>query len=497
MRKKKINKKNLVQFIFIVAIASYILTSNSCANQGVGPTGGPKDTIAPVIISSSPLPFETNFNGNQIQINFNEYVVADNLASKLIISPPLSEKVTAKTKGKSIVINFNEDLISNRTYSVDFKDGIKDYNEGNKLEGFRMLFSTYDQIDTLRIDGYLLDAFTLEPVENAIATLYNSETDTLFSSLAPDFIAKADKKGYFLFDNLPEGKYKLYGLVDGDNNLFFSQSTEKIAFNDSILCPSVEFIEQVDTIIHENDTIISTGYPIYHPTNQIRMLFLQDYYTQFLINFERENNDKITLAFNEALSDSINVELIKFKNNNWNYTEFSKNRDSLNIWITDTLISNIDSLYLKVDYTVLDSAKNFVTRTDTLNAFFLPKTLNAKSKNKAKIEENSNLFKINTNITTSGFDLNKNIVVTTNIPVENLIDSLIHLDLIVNDSTFEAIPFNIKPALNSKRNFIVNFTVQESSNYRFAIDSASVVSLNGKLNEEYKIKFKTQKADYY
>ena len=63
-----------------------------------------------------------------------------------------------------------------------------------------MLFSTYDNIDTLRISGYLLDALTLNPVENATATLYTIDEDAVFSTMRPDFIAKVDKEGYFLFD---------------------------------------------------------------------------------------------------------------------------------------------------------------------------------------------------------------------------------------------------------------------------------------------------------
>ena len=278
MRKTTIKSSDFKQFILIVAIVTYIFSSNSCANQGVGPTGGDKDTIVPVIVNSKPNPFETNYTGNEIQLTFDEYVVNDNLNSKLVVSPPLAEKVSIKIKGKSIVVKINEDLIPDRTYSIDFKNGIKDYNEGNILEGFRMLFSTYDEIDTLRIEGYLLDAFTLEPVENAMATLYSFDNDSLFSTLSPDFIAKADDKGYFLFDNLPEGEYKLYGLVDGDNNLIFSQDTEQIAFVDSILSPSVEFINQIDTIFHDNDTIISNGYLEYYPKHQYNLLFFQDYF---------------------------------------------------------------------------------------------------------------------------------------------------------------------------------------------------------------------------
>lgn len=492
------------QFILLILILAYIVTSNSCANQGAGPGGGPRDSIPPFITNSIPVPFQTNFVGKEIQLSFNEYVVADNLSGLLVVSPPLAEKPTIKTKGKTIMVRFNEDLIPSRTYSIDFKDGIKDYNEGNKLEGLRTLFSTYDQIDTLRISGYLLDAYTLAPVENAMASLYSVKEDSFFTSLRPDFIAKADANGYFLFDNLPEGSYRLYGLVDSDNNLLFSQESEMIAFADTMITPNAQYIHQIDTLIDtlidNDDTLVSTGFTKYYPEPVLALLFQQNYYNQFLTSSTREKRDFINLSFNESLTDSFQFALIKPDTlNAWNYIELGQNRDSVSIWIIDSLIAATDSIYLKIAYTLTDSSGNFITQTDTINLFYFDRDA-AKSKQRKKEEEQENapqLFSFQTNLAASNFDLNKSIIITAPAPIDKLEKTAITFEKALTDSTSEAVIYDFEQVSGSKRKFIIHYQPQEASNYLFSIDSAVSYLTNGTPNKKLTSKFTTQKTEYY
>ena len=48
---------------FLVIIGAF--THSGCANI-IPPTGGPKDTLPPVLISATPVEFMTNFKGNKI-----------------------------------------------------------------------------------------------------------------------------------------------------------------------------------------------------------------------------------------------------------------------------------------------------------------------------------------------------------------------------------------------------------------------------------------------
>lgn len=498
---KKIDQSFYWQFLIVLAIFGYLLGSNSCANQGVGPQGGPRDSIPPLITNSSPQPFQTNFKGNEINLSFNEYVVADNLTGNLVVSPPLAEKITVKMKGKSILIKFNEELTPDRTYSIDFKDAIKDYTEGNKLEGFRMLFSTYDQIDTLRIEGYLLDAFTHEPVINAMATLYSLDVDSLFTTSKPDYIAKANEKGYFLFDNLKEGSYRLFGLIDGDNNLYFSRITEQIAFFDSLIVPSALFVVEPDTISEENDSIVHLNtYTEYSPPPVFNFLFSEEEFNQRLGYFRRESKTRMILDFFESLTDSFEMELLGIdKELEWSYIEYGQNRDSVFIWIIDSITANTDSLSLKIEYTVSDSLNNYLTQTDTLNMIYIPPRVPARPAQAIDEDEGIKLvhFDFKTNITANNHDLNKPIVITTPEPVKPIEPHAIRVEIVVNDSTFEAVAIDVQPMLNSKRNFIIDFELQEATAYRLTIDSASVENYQGHFNNGVELDFKTQKMEFY
>lgn len=488
--------KPLWQTLFFITIVAVLVNVHSCANPGSGPQGGPRDTIAPVILNSVPEPLQTNFAGKEIILTFDEYVVVDNLSGKMIISPPLAEKPTVKLKGKSIIIKLNEALDPGRTYSVDFADGIKDYNEGNKIDGFRMLFSTYDQIDTLIISGYLLDAFNLEPLENATALLYTINEDSLFSTTRPDYIAKTDKKGYFMFDNLTTGSYRLYGIINTDNKLFYSQKTEQIAFFDTLLIPNAKHITTIDTIYTETDTTLtSKGYTEFEPSEIISYLFLPDFYKQFLVGSRRETEDFMLLVFNEQLCDSFKIELLGVENtDSLIYKELGRNRDTLSIWICDPGLVKTDSLKIAINYTVSDSAQNFITKADTLKMNFKKPKEKERSPSIVKEEELPVLFDFAINAT-GNFDLNKKVKITAPLPVNKITKEFVQLSVVVNDSTFEAVSFDL--IANSKREYELDFEMKEETNYVIKIDSAAITSLTGLHNKVFEKKFKTQKLEYY
>lgn len=492
-------KKQLQHLLLFTAIIAYVIFSHSCANPGAGPGGGPKDSIPPLILNMVPSPYATNVSSNEISITFDEYIVQDNLSTKMVVSPPLAEKPTIRLKGKSIHIKFGEDLIPDRTYSVDLKDGIKDYNEGNKIESIRMLFSTYDNIDTLRIQGYLLDAYTLNPVKDAYATLYTLDIDSLFTSLRPDFIAKTNEEGFFLFDNLPEGKYKLYGLSDIDNNLMYTQPTEQIAFIDSFIVPSAKFVVSNDTIIQDQDTIIQIGHTEYFPDALFSYMFTEQQYNQYITGFERPKDDQMTLSFNESLTDSFQVDLVDLNlKPDWKYVEFSTTRDSVAIWMTDTTLIYNDSLQLKVSYTALDTLGQMTTFTDTLRMFYSPPEPKKKSKKKEQaVVERDSTFEFKTNLKSNNFDLNLPITIEAPSPIEKLDTSIVHIKLAVNDSVYENVVFEMKQTEGSQRQYSITYPWTESSKYVFSIDSAAVHTLSGLTNLGVESIFKTQKTDYY
>ena len=74
-----------MKIFFQACLIMSIIINLNCANQRT-PTGGPKDTIPPILISSIPLNETVNFNKNWIELYFNDNINTTGLKKNLIIS---------------------------------------------------------------------------------------------------------------------------------------------------------------------------------------------------------------------------------------------------------------------------------------------------------------------------------------------------------------------------------------------------------------------------
>jgi hypothetical protein len=467
---------------------------------------------------------------NQIEVIFNEYVVPDNLNEKLVVSPPLAQRPTIRTKGRGIVVKINEDLIPDRTYSIDFKDGIKDYNEGNKIESFRMIFSTYDKLDTLQIKGKLLDAFTLLPVVNSVMTLYTIDNDSAFRTLKPDFIARTDKHGRFLFDNLPQKVYRLYGLTDGDNNLMYNQPIEQIAFVDSFINVNAVYIEVVDTIYHQSDSLqnatdlpktdilsatgqaepsdslvnpvfVTRGITRFSPDSIVCLHFTEKRLNRYIKSYKRPERERISLQFTEALCDSFQYRLLQFSDSLiWSYDEYSVRRDSIEFWITDSLVASTDTLLMAVRYMKTGRDETTTLSIDTIKLIYSDPVVKRGKQEKEEVDDEAHrakLFPISLNLSGNEVDLNRKIELVMALPIDSLPAGAIEFNKFIDDSTLVDVPFSFEGVPGSKRKFAINHSLSEATKYRLKIDSAAVFSVTGIPNKTFESTFKTQKADFY
>jgi len=224
-----------------------------CANA-VAPTGGPKDTVPPVVVQAVPENHSTNFIGKKIEITFDEYITLENANQNVLISPPLTEKPDIKLKNKTVVVKFKENLAANTTYTINFGSAIKDLHEGNPFKDYVYSFSTGDHIDTLRIAGKVLNAEDKKPIEDVYVSLYAADRENLDSlplSVAPNYITKTDKEGNFSLNGLADKKYLVFALKDVNSNLYFDQPNEDVAFLDTLVqasYPQTPTPKEMDTV---------------------------------------------------------------------------------------------------------------------------------------------------------------------------------------------------------------------------------------------------------
>ena len=205
----------LLPGIPVMLILSGMMFSHSCANTTKAPSGGPKDTIPPVITKIKPLSGSVNVpvKKTKIELTFNEYVVVKD-AKSIFLSPPLEKAPLNKIKGKSVIVSFEGDLDSNRTYTLDLTNAIADNNEGNMFPGFTYVFSTGSAIDSMLLTGIVQDCNTLQPVKGATVMLYKDQADSAVFLHRPDAAVKTDDWGYFCLRNIQDTVYRLYAIWD-------------------------------------------------------------------------------------------------------------------------------------------------------------------------------------------------------------------------------------------------------------------------------------------
>lgn len=373
------------KIIYLILAAFVYLVFYSCANMG-NPTGGPKDTIPPMVVKADPEFNALNVEGDEIRLTFDEYIISDEVFQKLIISPPVKQRPSVRMKSKTLILQFNDTLKANTTYSLDFKDAIVDNNEKNPLENFRMAFSTGNTIDSLRISGKVINAQTLEPVENMLVMAYRSNHDSVFVTGQPDFIAKTDKEGKFSITNLPGHSYKVCVLKDLNSDMKYNAGLEEMAFCDSLIIPDARYISAPDTVVKNGDTLVIAGKTQFFPGLVYFRTSAEYVFNQYLDSYNRDSRNHCSFIFSQPVSDDFDIQLIDQQDKQWSYMEKNATKDTINLWITDTLVGRADTLMLNVHYLVPDSLQDPVIKNDTLTLLYKEREVTTKKKNKRKKE---------------------------------------------------------------------------------------------------------------
>ena len=252
----KIPELKKIQSLFLIVL---VLSFSQCAKKG-RPDGGPKDEDAPLFVTANP-PYETiNFDKNEINIYFNEYIKLKDLSKQLIISPPLNPEnppliSPQGSPSKYINIQILDTLLENSTYIFDFGNSVQDNNESNTLERFKYVFSTGAYIDSLTLSGSVKNSFKSESVENIKLLLYRLDsayTDSAVYNRKPDYVTSTLDSSNYEFSNLRKGNYLLVALNDARSDYIFNPKTDEIGFfKDTISLPRDSIIKSELSIFKE------------------------------------------------------------------------------------------------------------------------------------------------------------------------------------------------------------------------------------------------------
>ena len=187
--------------LFLLALSAVILLS--CARVG-SPIGGDRDTIAPRIIGSSIDTPRVNVSRDlkELRIAFDEYITLKDVNKNLIISPPIRKIkriLPSNLATKEIVIQWEDTLQANTTYSFNFGSSIQDHNEGNVLPYYNYAFSTGEKIDDLYISGEVTDAMQIKAASAKVSKVVGlyQDKDSMDYRQKPYYITRVDEDGYY------------------------------------------------------------------------------------------------------------------------------------------------------------------------------------------------------------------------------------------------------------------------------------------------------------
>ena len=494
----------------MLAIITY-----SCASMGT-PDGGPYDEMPPKFVGSSPQLRAVNVKSQKFELEFDEFIKLEKASEKVIISPPQMEQPEIKVVGKKVVGEFFDSLKDSTTYTIDFSDAIVDNNEGNPMGHFTYSFSTGAAIDTMEVAGTVLNAANLEPIKGIQVGLHKNLNDSALVKLPFDRVSRTDSRGHFSIRGVAPGKYRIYALMDGNQNYLFDSKTEMIAYSDSIIVPSMTPATRQDTVWKDTltiDTIKTVGYTRFLPDDIILRAFKEENTRQYFVKSQRDKENHFILKFSAKADTLPTLTGLNFDAKDAFVIEPNEGNDSICYWVKDSLVYLMDTLQIKMDYLYTDSLEQLVPKTDTIylankltreqreklaqkEAEEKEKERKKKEKKGEKIEpEPFPFLKMNVDAPSS-MDVNKNILLTFEEPVAHIETSAIHMSVKV-DSLWEETPFIFRADSVIPRQYEILAEWEPEKEYQLKIDSAGIVGLYGLHINKVEQTLKVKKLDEY
>lgn len=479
---KEQNQKNIFR------LANWLIITfvfSSCA-QIVNPNGGPKDVSPPQAVKYFPDSAKTNFSAKNITIVFDEYIQLNDLQKQLVISPPMNVQPEVKAKGKTLIIELNDSLKKNTTYTFNFGDAIRDFTEGNALENFQYVFSTGSYIDSLQLSGTVKNAFDLKTEKGILVMLYDTHDDSVPCKKLPSYFAKTNTSGTYKINHIRTGTYKAFALKDANNNYLYDAQTENIAFSDTLIT------------IRKNSSLDL-------------QLFTEEPGKQKLKKSYFAEHGHLVFAFAKPTNDSLKLHFFSQEPKENMFYEYSKNTDTLHYWFADDFKDTM-KIQINQGNKILDTVR------------LKPITLEQMSKSSRGEKWG---LRVKTNVSKDkSFDLNKPVMLILSHPLNYQTKDFTKQEydsimlkfgnrIIFNENSIRmsidsiSIPFFNRPIKirkqknsswttgNIAQSLFEYKNWKENTSYSIFLPPATFTDIFGLTNDTIKLDFKTQEEKYY
>ena len=376
---------SLATLCVIILFAGAFFTR--CASIG-NPTGGPRDSIPPVVLGTMPELYTTQFDNDKIYITFNEYVQIKEQQKELYTSPQMKKLPKLLLRGKSLVVELVKDsLAPNTTYAIEFGASIADNNEGNPLHGLRYVFSTGESIDSMLMSGYTEDSHKGDSLGRAFIYFFEVDSiekpesyDSTMFKYKPSKIARSQKNGIFIAQNLKPVNYRVYAIGDKNDNQLYEPGTDMVGLLDTVYNPATmpEFAIWFDSL---------RMYPTAEPQLYFRMFTDKAFVNQRLVDAQRPEQKKAVLYFN---ADYPRIDSLVFDNipsDKVLIDPQTNGRDTMVLWFNVPAEELPDTIKGKIVYFRHDSVRQLSKTREPLKLAWTLVETKEQQKERERIEK--------------------------------------------------------------------------------------------------------------
>lgn len=468
-----------------------------CAST-MTPQGGPKDTIPPVIVLMEPDNFTTNFKGNKIYIEFNEFVQLKDQSKEFFTSPAMKKKPTLTIRGRGVAIQIRDTLLENTTYALNFGSTICDNNEGNPLHAARYVFSTGNEIDSLVCSGYTADSYMADSVSKSFIYFFIADSlpdtpgyDSTIFNRKPDVIARAENNGIFIAQNLKPVPYRIYAFEDTNGNQLYEAGTDQIGFLEGTYNPA----ELPDFAIWYDSLRM---YPSAEPQLYFRMFTDDVFKRQILQESSRPNCHQALLYFGAR---NPRIESIRFDSIPMDkviYDPQTVGRDTVALWFNVPAADLPDTIRGEITYYKHDSIRQLVRTTEELKLAW--KYIETKDEERERLKEEKereraeragetytppekpNPFKFKL-ATTGDVNPEQHLTIDFDYPLVRFDSTAVHLAEVAETGERTEIPVRFERDTANMRRWRIMADWKQKLKYELLIPSGSFTNVAGEQND--------------
>ncbi len=324
-----------------IMIAVYFF---GCASQAP-PSGGPEDKTPPTVLFTDPLTDSVNVSRHpRIMIEFSEPMNKSSVEQSIYISPRRDKPPEYSWKKNRLTLILPDTLDTNQTCVVTIGTGAKDARQNPLSQPFTFAFSTGSKIDRGTMTGSVLHANFkgMNVWAYRIDQHVLQEPDSLVYLENADYVTSVNDQGAFQLSYLAAGKYRLYAVIDQDQ--------------DGVYTPGIDLIGLPggDQFLTEDSNMVSG----------------------FLLHMMKEDTVKFAVGTLRAIDEQtlllgFTIPLMK--------TDFSGSHDSIirririhdlssydSLPVYDVFLNTVNLIELKILTGKMDSTRRYMLRMERL-----------------------------------------------------------------------------------------------------------------------------------